>query len=353
VDDPFLVEVTRGGLVESRHRGAVAVCDCEGRAVFGLGDIGTPVFPRSAIKAFQALPLVESGAADRYGLTQAEIALACASHSGEPIHARTALAMLQKCGRNAETLECGVHWPSNNEAARALAAGGAKPSALHNNCSGKHAGFVCLSCASEVEPGGYVAPDHLVQREVRAAIEDMTRTTLDDPSLRAVDGCSIPTYAIPLKAIAQGFARFGAGDRLSPARAAAAKRIREAVAAHPDMVAGTGRFDTVVMKALGLRAFVKTGGRRLLRRLSRTGPWRRDQVRGRRGTRRRDRDGGDHLPLSTLGLAGTRRARRPFRATAPQLERRASRRDPAGRNVDGTAAELNRSESFELGRASG
>jgi L-asparaginase II len=259
VDDPFLVEVTRGGLVESRHRGAVAVCDCEGRPVFGMGDIGTPVFPRSAIKAFQALPLVESGAADRYGLTQAEIALACASHSGEPIHARTALAMLQKCGRNAETLECGVHWPSNNEAARALAAGGAKPSALHNNCSGKHAGFVCLSCASEVEPGGYVAPDHLVQREVRAAIEDMTRTTLDDPSLRAVDGCSIPTYAIPLKAIAQGFARFGAGDRLSPARAAAAKRIREAVAAHPDMVAGTGRFDTVVMKALGLRAFVKTG----------------------------------------------------------------------------------------------
>jgi L-asparaginase II len=257
--DPVLVEVTRGARVESRHRGAVAVCDSDGRMVFALGDCDAAVFPRSAIKAFQALPLVESGAADRYGLTKAEIALACASHSGEPIHARTALAMLQKCGRGVDALECGVHWPSNDEATRALAAKSDEPSALHNNCSGKHAGFVCLSCAAGVEPGGYVAPDHFVQREVRAAIEDMTMTPLDDPGLRAVDGCAIPTYAIPLKALARGFARFGAGDRLPPARAAAARRIREAVAAHPDMVAGIGRFDTVAMKALGLRAFVKTG----------------------------------------------------------------------------------------------
>jgi L-asparaginase II len=259
VDDPVLVEVTRGARVESRHRGAVAVCDSDGRVVFALGDCDAAVFPRSAIKAFQALPLIESGAADRYGLTKAEIALACASHSGEPIHAGTALAMLKKCGRGVEALECGVHWPSSNEAARTLASKGVEPSALHNNCSGKHAGFVCLSCAAAVEPGGYIAPDHFVQCEVRAAIEDMTKTPLTDPGLRAIDGCAIPTYAIPLKALAQGFARFGAGDRLTPARAAATRRIREAVAAHPEMVAGTGRFDTVVMKALGLRAFVKTG----------------------------------------------------------------------------------------------
>jgi L-asparaginase II len=259
VGDPVLVEVTRGARVESRHTGAVAVCDSDGRVIFTRGETNAPVFPRSAIKAFQALPLIESGAADRYGLTKAEIALACASHSGEPIHARTALAMLQKCGRGVDALECGVHWPSSNEAARTLASKGVEPSALHNNCSGKHAGFVCLSCAAAVEPGGYIAPDHFVQREVRAAIEDMTKTPLADPRLRAIDGCAIPTYAIPLKALAQGFARFGAGDRLTPARAAATRRIREAVAAHPDMVAGTGRFDTIVMQALGLRAFVKTG----------------------------------------------------------------------------------------------
>ncbi|WP_158815249.1 asparaginase [Methylocapsa sp. S129] len=255
MDDPVLVEAFRGDRVESRHRGAVAAYDGDGRPVFTLGDVQAPVFPRSAIKAFQALPLLESGAADCFSLTQAEIALACASHSGEPVHAETALAMLEKCGRGVEALECGVHWPSGAEAARSLAARGARPSALHNNCSGKHAGFICLSCAAGVEPSGYVKAEHFVQREVKAAIEDMTKTRLN---AGAIDGCGIPTYAVPLNALAHGFARFGGGC-LPPARASAAKRIREAVAAHPALVAGTGRFDSLAMEALGQRAFVKTG----------------------------------------------------------------------------------------------
>jgi L-asparaginase II len=258
VDEPVLVEVTRGRMVESRHRGAIAVCDADGGVVFALGDIAAPVFPRSAIKAFQALPLIESGAADFYALTPTEIALACASHSGAPAHAEAALAMLKKCGRGVEALECGVHWPISLEAARALAAAGAKPSALHNNCSGKHAGFICLSCATGNDPSGYVRAGHFAQREVKAAIENMTKTALEEEA-RAVDGCAIPTYAIPLKALALGFARFGGGDGLPPARAAAAARIRKAVAAHPVFVAGAGRFDTVAMEALGARAFVKTG----------------------------------------------------------------------------------------------
>ena len=258
MDDPVLVEVLRGGRVESRHSGAVAVCDSDGRDVFTLGDVLAPVFPRSAIKALQALPLIESGAADRFSLNAAEIALACASHSGEPLHAETALGMLRKCGRDAETLECGVHWPTGVEAARALAARGAEPSALHNNCSGKHAGFICLSCAAAIEPSGYVAPEHGVQRQVKTTIEEMTGVKLDEAS-RAVDGCSIPTYAVPLRALARGFARFGSGRGLSADRAAAAERIRRAVAAHPFFVAGSGRFDTLSMEALGPRAFVKTG----------------------------------------------------------------------------------------------
>jgi L-asparaginase II len=258
VDDPILVEVLRDDRVESRHRGALAVCDADGGMVLALGDIAKPVFPRSAVKALQALPLIESGAADRYGLTPAEIALACSSHSGEPIHAQTALAMLGKCGRGEETLECGVHWPLNAEAARALAAEGARPSALHNNCSGKHAGFVCLACAADIDPSGYAGLKHFVQREVKGALEEMTKTRLDE-SEAAIDGCSIPTYAIPLRALAHGFARFGAGAGLPAGRAAAAKRIRAAVAAHPLLIAGTGRFDTDVTQALGARAFVKTG----------------------------------------------------------------------------------------------
>jgi L-asparaginase II len=256
VEDPVLVEVLRGDRVESRHHGCVAVCNADGDVVLALGDVEAPVFPRSAVKAFQALPLVESGAADLFSLTQAEIALACASHSGEPVHAETAQAILQKCGCSVAALECGIHWPLSADASRSLASSGGKPSALHNNCSGKHAGFLCLSRAAGVETSGYVKAEHFAQREVKSAIEDMTKTPLGES---AIDGCAIPTYAVPLKALAHGFARFGGGLGLSPARAAAAKRIREAAAAHPRLIAGAGRFDTLTMTILGQRAFVKTG----------------------------------------------------------------------------------------------
>ena len=201
---------------------------------------------------------VESGAADRYGLTQAHIALAVASHAGEPIHVEAARAMLAQCGREPNALECGAHWPSSLEAGRALAASGKTPSALHNNCSGKHAGFVCLACAAGVDPRGYVAPGHFVQREVDRALAEMTGAAIDERH-RAIDGCAIPTYAIPLRALALAFARFGTGAGMSATRAAAAARIREAVAAHPHMVAGAGKFDTVVTQILRQRAFVKTG----------------------------------------------------------------------------------------------
>jgi L-asparaginase II len=258
VSDPVLVEVTRGGTVESAHRGALAVIDPDGRAVMALGEIGRAIFPRSAVKGLQALSLIETGAADRFGLTQAELALACSSHSGEPRHAETAASMLAKAGRDPACLECGTHWPSNDGAARALAAAGREPTALHNNCSGKHSGFVCVACATNVDPKGYVRPDHAVQRRIKATFEEMMDLELPDAA-RGVDGCSIPTYATPLAALALAFARFGSGAKLSRDRAAAAKRLREAVAADPFMVAGSRRFDTIVMGALGIKAFTKTG----------------------------------------------------------------------------------------------
>ena len=256
--DPVLVEVTRGGRVESVHRGAVAVLDTQGGVVFAAGDIDAAVFPRSAVKALQALPLVESGAADRLGLTDAEIALACSSHNGEELHAATAAEMLRKAGRDGSCLECGAHWPYYEPAARALAAAGGTPLALHNNCSGKHSGFVCLACDAGDDPAGYVRPEHPTMQRVTAALAETTVTVLDARN-RGTDGCSIPTYAIPLRALALAFARFGTGHGWSADRAAAAARIRAAVAAHPFMVAGTGRFDTEVMQALGARMFSKTG----------------------------------------------------------------------------------------------
>jgi L-asparaginase II len=262
--NPVLVELLRGGVVESLHRGAFAVVDADGAVVRSLGDIDRPVFPRSAVKALQALPLVASGAADWLGLTDEELALACASHGGEPAHLSVAAAMLAKAGLDDSALECGAHWPGNEAAARALAAAGGTPGALHNNCSGKHAGFLCLGClmAAGREPRayvhGYVQAEHPVMREVSAAIETVTGCRLADAP-RGTDGCSIPTFGMALRRLAHGFARFGSGVGLSESHANASRRLRAAVASKPFFVAGSGRFDTRVMERLHERVFCKVG----------------------------------------------------------------------------------------------
>jgi L-asparaginase II len=256
--NPVVVEVTRGGVPESVHRGAVAVVDADGRVVLSIGDIERAIFPRSAIKGLQAIPLIESGAAERYRLSDAEIALACASHNGEERHVATSAAMLAKAGRDASALECGAQMPLRGGAQIPLYKAGLKPSALHNNCSGKHAGFVCVACASGDDPAGYVQSDHPTMRMVSEAVQDMTGTPLGEAAC-GTDGCSIPTFAIPLKALALAFARFGTGHGTGPERAKAMARIRAAVAAEPFFVAGTDRFDTTAMEALRARAFLKVG----------------------------------------------------------------------------------------------
>ncbi len=257
MSNPVLVEALRGGLVESRHRGAAAVVDADGAIVFTIGDVTRPVFPRSAVKPLQALPLVESGAADRDAFGDEELALACASHSGEPAHVEGVTCMLAKAGLDASALACGTHWPSSHAAAFALARTGA-PSALHNNCSGKHAGFLCVACAMGIDHAGYWRPEHAVQRTVLAVLEDLTGAVLPE-DCRAVDGCSVPTWAVPLQNLARAFAKFGTGRGLGPERAAAAARLRAACAQKPWYVAGTGRFCTEIMRLLGPRVLVKTG----------------------------------------------------------------------------------------------
>ncbi|GGE51909.1 asparaginase [Agaricicola taiwanensis] len=258
MNDPILVEVTRGSLVESRHAGRAVVVDADGAILFSAGNVNAPIFPRSAVKALQALPLVESGAADAHGFTEEMLALACASHGGEAGHVETAAGALAKLGLDESALECGAHWPSFKPAGAALAREGRKPSCLHNNCSGKHSGFLCLACHMEEPTQGYIQPGHAVQREVKAALEGATGAVLPD-GMRGIDGCGIPTFAAPLVAWARGFARFGTGHGFAPDRAKAAARLRAAVAAHPWHVAGTGRFCTEVMQLLGSRAFIKTG----------------------------------------------------------------------------------------------
>ena len=195
--NPILVEVMRGPLVESRHRGAVAVADAGGALVLAVGEVTAPVFPRSAVKALQAVALVEAGAADRYGFGEEELALACASHSGEAAHVAGVERMLASAGLDSSALRCGAHYPISQDAAAAVARAGG-PSALHNNCSGKHAGFLCLACAMGVDHADYWRPEHPVQRRVRAVIEDFTGTVLGQETC-AIDGCSVPTWAVPLE----------------------------------------------------------------------------------------------------------------------------------------------------------
>lgn len=255
--DEALVEVLRGGRVESAHRGAAVVCDGDGKVVFAVGDVARPVFPRSAVKAIQALPLVESGAADACRFGDRELALACASHSGEPEHAALAAAMLARARLDEAALECGAHWP-REPAALALAAQGERPSQLHNNCSGKHAGFLCTCIHEGRDTRGYVTAGHPAQEAVREALVQVTGAA-HDPGNAGIDGCSIPTYAVPLDALALGFARMASGAGLSAPRARAARRLLAACMAEPFFTAGTQRADTLMMEAAQGRVFTKTG----------------------------------------------------------------------------------------------
>jgi len=262
--NPILVEAMRGDGLESAHRGAIAVVDADGALVASLGDIERPIYPRSAIKVLQALPLAGSGAVERFGITDEELAVTCASHGGEPEHVAAVERLLAKTRLDAQSLECGTHWPYRETVQRQMAAAGMAPSALHNNCSGKHAGFLCLAgwqCGGadlRQYARGYVAPDHPTMREITAAAEAATGCDLSQAP-RGTDGCSIPTFGIPLARLALAFARVGTGHGLSPDHAAGAKRLRNAVARHPFMVAGTGRFDTKVMERFGERVFCKVG----------------------------------------------------------------------------------------------
>jgi len=257
-DLPILVEVTRGAMVESRHRGSAAVVDGAGRVAFAWGDTAHPVYARSALKPLQALPLVESGAADAFGLGPRELALACGSHHGEAVHVAAVSAWLARIGLGAGDLECGAHPPVDPDAAKALIASGAAPSALHNNCSGKHAGFLATARHLGEPVRNYVAPEHPVQRRVLATLEAMTGCDLSDAP-RGTDGCGIPVIGIPLVGLARAMARMGAPQNLPPARAAAARRLLDAMAAEPLMVSGSTGFATALLRAAGDRVRAKPG----------------------------------------------------------------------------------------------
>ena len=259
MENPVLVEVTRGDYVESVHRGAISIVDSKGKELVAIGDVERPVFPRSAIKPLQALYLVESGAVDGFNLSASDIALSCASHSGEAVHTKGVSIMLDKAGLSATCLECGSQWPTSTEERAVIMKAGEKPVALHNNCSGKHAGFICASHHLGEKVEGYIKPEHPAQRETKGILENLYDFNLDNQAQTGTDGCSIPTYAVPLKNLALAFAKFAAKNTGSAGRDQAIGQIHEACVSHPNLVAGTKRFDTVIMEAFGEAVLVKTG----------------------------------------------------------------------------------------------
>lgn len=257
--DPVLVRVRRGGYLESVHRGAFAVADADGRLIHGVGDTAAPVFARSAIKALQALPLIESGAADHFGFEPPDLALAISSHNAEAQHTERAAAILDRLGLGPSHLRCGAQVPGDPAARRALAESGGSPGAIHNNCSGKHAGFLTLGAHLDADPARYLDHDGDVQSLVRDALAAMC--SIDSGAIEhAIDGCSAPTYRLPLVAMATAFARLADPSSLAPERARAAERLLDAAAAHPALIAGEHkRLDTALLRATGGRLFCKVG----------------------------------------------------------------------------------------------
>lgn len=256
--NPVLAQFVRGGLAENIYRGALCVSDAEGNVLASAGDIERMVFPRSAIKSMQALAIFRSGADRAFGFGNAAIALACSSHNGEAAHTDLAATMLAAAGFDESDLVCGAHPPIDSATRRAMLERGEKPTALHNPCSGKHAGMLSVARALGIDAGGYGEAAHPVQRQVRRAIEDVLGTGLREDRC-GMDGCSIPTWAAPLRAFATGFARMATGHGLDEKTAQAAKTIFDSAASHPFLLGGTASFDSEIMDAFAGRLMIKFG----------------------------------------------------------------------------------------------
>lgn len=251
--NPVICELWRAGHIESRHRGAWALVDTDGRVIEGRGDHASPIFARSSTKSLQALPFVESGAADAIHARADELALAVSSHSGEPIHLAVARGILDRVGLDADALQCGPQKPLHPDHAHAPA------QRISNMCSGKHSAFLATAVHMGDDPAHYLDPASALQKAVRSATSDMTDTDAHELG-DAIDGCSAPTFRLSLRALATGVARVANPAGLPEGRAAACRRITEAVAAHPEMMGGTtGRIDTDLSAVTDGRIFAKSG----------------------------------------------------------------------------------------------
>jgi len=253
--NPVLVDIWRGNGIESQHRGAVSVVDSSGRPLLSIGDIERPVFSRSAIKFMQALPLIESGAADNFDLDERHIAFACASHNAEPEHVELAAQWLQRIACDESHLECGPHMPMGKQAKIALSVSGKQPTRLHNNCSGKHVAILSACKHLGEQTKDYRLYSHSAQQRWFDVLENMSSTRVEILPW----GYGIPTLAMPLQATALALARFSNGSSVTDERKQAIERVKQSLVAHPFLVAGTDRLCTEIMNKHAPQVFVKVG----------------------------------------------------------------------------------------------
>lgn len=250
-----MAELWRGGMLESTHLGHAVICDGSGQIVEAWGNPARVIFPRSSCKMMQALPLVESGAADAVGLTGAQLALSCASHQGAALHVTAVRDWLSGLGLGEADLRCGSHEPYDKAERNRLIKTDDSPCQFHNNCSGKHAGM--LTYTSHIGAGpDYVDPGHPLQRAILEAFEATTGET--SPGF-GIDGCSAPNFACTVEGLARAMAFFAAAPENGTARERAAHRLTRAMASFPEFVAGEGRACTILMREMGGRVAIKTG----------------------------------------------------------------------------------------------
>jgi len=250
-----MAEVWRGDLLECVHSGHAVICDDKGEIIEAWGDPEAVIYPRSSCKMFQALPLIESGAAEAFGLTSEQLALSCASHNGAHIHTKPVGAWLDQLGYTDDDFRCGPQMPPDREAREELIRAGETPCQIHNNCSGKHAGFLTLNKHLGAGPE-YVEVDHPMQVSIKTAFEDVVG---EDSPHWGIDGCSAPNHACSVKGLAAGAAQFASAGGRSDTRSQAMVSLTQAMMAHPELVAGETRACTGIMRAAGGRAAVKTG----------------------------------------------------------------------------------------------
>jgi L-asparaginase II len=253
-----LFEVTRGNIIESVHYGSIAVVDSKGKLISAYGDPKMVAFLRSSAKPFQALPFVEHGGAENFGLTPREFSILCASHEGSDLHVQTVEGIQKKVGIDESNLQCGIHMPSDADAFKSLMLNGKTPTPNRNNCSGKHSGMLAYARMCGLPLENYLDIEHPIQQDILATFAEMCLLPTKEIGL-GIDGCSAPNFAVPLYNAALAFSRLCDPRELSEARASACRKITAAMTTHPEMVSGYGEFDEQLMRVGEGRIVCKRG----------------------------------------------------------------------------------------------